>query len=116
MEGVDRAVVGQTVRQRYEQSAQQLQRLREQSTAALGRHDLGTGDAADAGTAAPETAEPAMVASALQEQLQVALVRLDNGLHGTGERCCEQIPVGRLTAMPWAAHCVPCQGVLDRHR
>ncbi|MEU7825944.1 TraR/DksA family transcriptional regulator [Catellatospora sp. NPDC049133] len=79
----------------------------------------GSGDAADAGTVALETAAQAMVTTALQEQLvrlQAALDRLDAGTLGLCGRCGEQVPLIRLQVMPWATHCVPCQSIVDRYR
>jgi DnaK suppressor protein len=115
--GVDMAAIGRMVRQRHEQTAGQLRGLREQSAAVIASPERGTGDAADAGTLALESAEQSLVTAALQDQLerlQVALVRLENGTLGICERCQEQVPLPRLEVMPWAAHCVPCQSILDR--
>jgi DnaK suppressor protein len=38
-----------------------------------------------------------------------ALDRLDSGDYGTCLRCEEKIPQKRLSALPWARYCVPCQ-------
>jgi DnaK suppressor protein len=90
-----------------------------QTRSVFDTQDLGGGDAADAGTIALEAAEQAMVAAALQEQLdrlQIALDRLDAGTFGVCARCEQQVPLTRLQVMPWATHCVPCQSVVDRKR
>ncbi|MFC7759093.1 TraR/DksA family transcriptional regulator [Catellatospora bangladeshensis] len=89
------AAIGRMVRQRHEQTAAQLRGLREQSAAVIASPERGSGDAADAGTLALESAEQSLVTAALQEQLerlQVALVRLENGTLGICERCQEQVP------------------------
>ncbi|MEU8006844.1 TraR/DksA family transcriptional regulator [Catellatospora sp. NPDC049111] len=118
-EGLDMAAIGRLLRQRYADTAGQVGRLRAQTASVLGAHDAGSGDAADAGTMALETAEQAMVTTALQEQLvrlQAALDRLDAGTLGVCGRCGEQVPLTRLQVMPWATHCVPCQSIVDRYR
>jgi len=38
-----------------------------------------------------------------------ALDRLESGDYGICLSCDEQIPGKRLTALPWAKYCVPCQ-------
>ena len=38
-----------------------------------------------------------------------ALDRLDSGHYGICLECDEEIPGKRLTALPWAKYCVPCQ-------
>ena len=38
-----------------------------------------------------------------------ALDRLDSGDYGTCLRCEDPIPLKRLSALPWARYCVPCQ-------
>lgn len=48
--------------------------------------------------------------------VDAALARLDAGTFGACLRCGKPIPAGRLEALPWAAHCIDCQTVLDRER
>ncbi|MEU8078816.1 TraR/DksA C4-type zinc finger protein [Catellatospora citrea] len=118
-EDLDMASIGRLLRQRHDDAAEQVSRLQAQAASMLGSHDAGSGDAADVGTVALETAEQAMVTMALQEQLvrlQAALGRLEAGTLGVCERCAEQVPMTRLQVMPWATHCVPCQSVVDRYR
>ena len=41
-------------------------------------------------------------------EIAAALDRLDNGTYGKCENCAKAIPDGRLEAVPYARHCVPC--------
>jgi DnaK suppressor protein len=50
------------------------------------------------------------------ELVDAALARLGDGTFGTCLRCGKAIPPARLEALPWAAHCIDCQGVVDRGR
>jgi len=43
-----------------------------------------------------------------------ALMRLDEGEYGICEDCEEEIPLGRLKAMPFARHCVKCKADLEK--
>ncbi len=54
--------------------------------------------------------------STLLKQVQSALGRIEDESFGVCLRCDEPIPERRLRAVPWAAYCVPCQEVIDRHR
>lgn len=45
-----------------------------------------------------------------------ALARLDDGSYGTCARCGRPIASERLEALPWAAHCIECQTIVDRGR
>lgn len=46
-----------------------------------------------------------------------ALARLDDGTYGTCIRCGQPIAAERLEVLPWAAHCIDCQTLVDRgHR
>ena len=42
------------------------------------------------------------------EEVDRALVKLDEGSYGTCDRCGGPIPPGRLEAHPWAVRCVTC--------
>ncbi len=54
-------------------------------------------------------------ARATADEINLALVKLDNGTYGTCERCGQPIPRARLKAMPSAALCVGCKsGGLSR--
>ena len=46
--------------------------------------------------------------------VDAALARLDAGTYGACQRCGAQIPPERLEALPWAAHCIACQRLVDR--
>jgi len=43
-----------------------------------------------------------------------ALIRIDEGEYGICEECDEDIPLGRLKAMPFARHCVKCKSDLEK--
>ncbi|HIJ95488.1 MAG TPA: hypothetical protein HPP94_07085 [Desulfuromonadales bacterium] len=43
-----------------------------------------------------------------------ALLRIDDGDYGICEECDEEIPLGRLKAMPFARHCVKCKTDIER--
>jgi RNA polymerase-binding protein DksA len=50
------------------------------------------------------------------ELVDGALARLDSGAFGTCLRCGKPIAQARLEALPWAAHCIDCQAIVDRER
>ena len=50
------------------------------------------------------------------ELVDGALARLDDGTYGTCQRCGKPIAPARLEALPWAAHCIECQAIVDRNR
>jgi DnaK suppressor protein len=50
------------------------------------------------------------------ELVDAALARLDDGMYGTCLRCGKAIAPARLEALPWAAHCIDCQAIVDRER
>jgi len=43
------------------------------------------------------------------KQIEQALLKMENGEYGICENCEEDIPVGRLKAMPFASMCVKCK-------
>lgn len=43
-----------------------------------------------------------------------ALLRIEEGEYGVCEECEEEIPLGRLKAMPFARHCVRCKSELEK--
>lgn len=43
-----------------------------------------------------------------------ALLRIKEGEYGICEECEEEIPLGRLKAMPFARHCVKCKSDLEK--
>jgi len=43
-----------------------------------------------------------------------ALIRINDGEYGICEECEEDIPLGRLKAMPFARHCVKCKTDLEK--
>ena len=48
--------------------------------------------------------------------VDAALARLDAGTFGACLRCGRPIAPARLEALPWAAHCIDCQRLVDRER
>ncbi len=50
------------------------------------------------------------------ELINDALQRMDEGEYGICEECDEQIPIKRLTVLPFARLCVGCQEELERHQ
>ena len=46
--------------------------------------------------------------------VDAALGRLDAGTYGPCQRCGKPIPLERLEALPWAAHDIDCQRVVDK--
>ena len=50
------------------------------------------------------------------ELVDAALARLDDGTFGMCLRCGKPIAPARLEALPWAAHCIECQAIVDRER
>ena len=50
------------------------------------------------------------------EAVDAALARLDTGSDGPCARCGRAIGSERLEALPWAAHCIECQTLVDRSR
>jgi DnaK suppressor protein len=47
-------------------------------------------------------------------QVDEALLRLADGEYGICEECEEEIPLGRLKAMPFTRHCVKCKADLEK--
>ena len=52
--------------------------------------------------------------STLLRQVKAALRRVENGTFGMCADCEETISPTRLTAVPWATHCIKCQELADR--
>ena len=50
------------------------------------------------------------------ELVDAAIARLDDGSFGACLRCGKPIAPARLDALPWAAHCIECQAIVDRER
>lgn len=53
-------------------------------------------------------------ASQQLELVEAALARIEAGTYGTCLRCGDPIAPARLQALPWAAHCIGCQAIVDR--
>jgi DnaK suppressor protein len=54
--------------------------------------------------------------SNLLRNVRAALRRIDEGTYGVCLHCEEDISPKRLNAVPWAAYCIQCQEMADRHR
>ncbi len=48
--------------------------------------------------------------------VDAALGRIEDGTFGACLRCGNPIAPARLEALPWAAHCIDCQRIVDRER
>jgi DnaK suppressor protein len=78
------------------------------------------------------TVDPAAMRSALLAERRRALDELSETVQAPGQmtygslaaagtfgiclRCGSAIAGGRLEALPWAAHCIACQAIVDRER
>jgi RNA polymerase-binding protein DksA len=51
-----------------------------------------------------------------REEIRAALVRIAQGTYGVCASCGEEMSLARLTAMPMARCCVPCQERLEHRR
>lgn len=54
--------------------------------------------------------------SQLLRQVRGALRRMNEGTYGVCLHCDEDISPKRLSAVPWAAYCINCQELVDRHQ
>ena len=50
----------------------------------------------------------------LVRRIDRALAQIDSGKYGKCVGCNKTIQKARLTAVPWARHCIECQEILDR--
>lgn len=49
-------------------------------------------------------------------KINEAITRVNQGTYGICVTCGDQIPLGRLAAVPWAKHCVLCKTLLSNGR
>src|SRR6202047_2810489 len=54
--------------------------------------------------------------SNLLRNVRGALARMADGSYGICMHCEEDISPKRLNAVPWAAYCIQCQEIADRHQ
>lgn len=76
-------------------------------------------DPADSGSANVERDRAQSLSSharRLLEDIDVALVRMDDGSYGTCANCGGRIEPDRLEALPYAALCMDCKRSEERHR
>ncbi len=50
----------------------------------------------------------------LVRRIDRALGQIESGTYGKCVNCNQTIQMARLTAVPWARHCIDCQELLDR--
>jgi DnaK suppressor protein len=78
----------------------------------LGHANTASGDVADAafGAIGEElSSQLAQMESKELAQIEMALMRIQQGRYGTCDLCEKKIPVGRLNALPYSVMCVKCQ-------
>ena len=46
--------------------------------------------------------------------IEAALQRIREGTYGVCVACGDDIQCGRLEALPWTQHCLPCQETVER--
>ncbi|MGD9697035.1 MAG: TraR/DksA family transcriptional regulator [Thermoleophilia bacterium] len=110
------------------EATERLARLREEVLAGLEQRDLAR-DAEERSDGHHHPAEAATDADQrekdLREQLRwrerearlrAALAAIEAGTYGVCVDCGEEIPEGRLRALPDAVRCVPCQRAASRRR
>jgi DnaK suppressor protein len=54
--------------------------------------------------------------SIMLRNVRGALARIHDGTFGICVHCEEDISLKRLNAVPWAAYCIQCQEMADRHQ
>jgi DnaK suppressor protein len=52
----------------------------------------------------------------LLQNIENALARINGRTYGFCANCDDEISPGRLEAVPWAAMCIKCQGLLEKGR
>ncbi len=119
---IDQTLSSHAIRSMLEEKRSELST----KVAGLGTHDpaetsnLSFGKRIGDGTTyAVERLNAAYQARTLYEtvrEIDQALERLDAGSYGRCASCGGTIPSERMTAVPWAALCVPCSGALSAQR
>lgn len=82
---------------------QEHRRARQDQIKALTFNDLNTSDL-DPGA----RMRALSTANLILDEIDQALLRLDDGRYGFCVGCTEPIPAERLQAVPYTPHCVPC--------
>ncbi|MEV4410777.1 TraR/DksA C4-type zinc finger protein [Catellatospora sp. NPDC049609] len=111
--------VATLLRQRYEQTVEQLRVQADETRNLRQTARQEPGDVADAGSLISDAAQHDIVTAALTEQaerLSAALQRLQDGSFGVCRKCGRQIAPARMEIMPWATHCIACQQAAERGR
>ncbi len=105
-------------RKLLEEKRQEVQGLVQAARAAESRHgETETPDSGDRATDAfnREVSYGVRIKERdLVRRIDRALGQIENGKYGKCVGCEKKIQKARLTAVPWARHCIDCQEVLDR--
>ena len=50
----------------------------------------------------------------ISKSIELSLNKIESGYYGICERCHQEIPEGRLRALPYTPYCVSCQSVIEK--
>ncbi|QPM69419.1 TraR/DksA family transcriptional regulator [Atribacter laminatus] len=50
----------------------------------------------------------------ISKLVESALKKVESGTYGICERCQQEIPEGRLKALPYTPYCVSCQSIIEK--
>jgi len=50
----------------------------------------------------------------ISKLIELSLNKIESGCYGICERCHQEIPEGRLKALPYTPYCVSCQSVIEK--
>ena len=92
--------------------------LVETSAAVIGDMSMASTHMADSGTDTFDrefTLQLVRNEDGMLEHVKEALKRMKNGLYGVCAGCKTKIPQARLSAIPYAIHCVKCASHLESH-
>ena len=105
-------------RKRLEEKRQEAQGLVQAARTAESQHgDTETPDLGDRATDAfnREVSYSVRISERdLVRRIDRALAQIEDGTYGKCVNCSQTILKARLTAVPWAHHCIDCQELLDR--
>ncbi len=105
-------------RKRLEKKRQEVQELVQAARTTESQHgDTETPDLGDRATDAfnREVSYSVRISERdLVRRIDRALGQIESGTYGKCVNCNQTIQKARLTAVPWARHCIDCQELLDR--